>query len=138
MAVNEVAAGEHIGYGARFRAGRDMRVGVASIGYGDGYPRNMADGAPVLVRGRRCQMSGRVSMDMITVDLTDCPDARVGDDVVLWGSGLPVEQLADASETIPYELVCRITRRVRFRGGSAVGSEPGHGLKSGVLSNVSD
>lgn len=138
MAVNDVAAGEHIGYGARFRAVRDMRVGVASIGYGDGYPRNMADGAPVLVRGRRCALSGRVSMDMITVDLTDCPEAAVGDEVVLWGCGLPVELLAEAAETIPYELVCRITRRVRFREGGSVGSERGHAVKSGVLSNVSN
>jgi alanine racemase len=115
-----------------------MRVGVASIGYGDGYPRNMADGAPVLVRGKQCAMSGRVSMDMITVDLANCPEASVGDEVVLWGSGLPVELLAEAAETIPYELVCRITRRVRFREGTAVGNGRDHAVKSGVLSNVSD
>lgn len=115
MAVNNVPAGEGIGYGARFTAPHDMRVGVASIGYGDGYPRSMADGAPVLVNGARCRMAGRVSMDMITIDLADSPDAEVGDPVVLWGRGLPVETVARAAGTIPYELVCRVTRRVRFR-----------------------
>jgi len=122
MAVNRVSVGESIGYGARFVADREMTVGVASIGYGDGYPRSMADGAPVLVGGRTCRMSGRVSMDMITIDLADCPDARVGDQVVLWGEGLPIEEVAEAAGTIPYELVCRITRRVRFRSRSMVGS----------------
>jgi len=122
MAVNHVAAGESIGYGARFRADRDMTVGVASIGYGDGYPRSMIDGAPVLVDGRCCRMCGRVSMDMITIDLASCPDARVGDEVVLWGRGLPIETVAEYADTIPYELVCRITRRVRFRNRSTVGS----------------
>ena len=138
MAVNEVPAGESIGYGARFLAQSDMQVGVASIGYGDGYPRSMADGAPVLVRGQRCRMSGRVSMDMITIDLTECPEARVGDEVVLWGEGLPVEELAEAAGTIPYELVCRITRRVRFRGGGMVGSERPPAVKSSVTSNLSN
>lgn len=122
MAVNRVAAGESIGYGGRFVADRDMTVGVASIGYGDGYPRSMIDGAPVLVDGRRCRMCGRVSMDMITVDLAPCPNARVGDEVVLWGQGLPIETVAEAADTIPYELVCRITRRVRFRSRVTVGS----------------
>ncbi len=122
MAVNRVAAGESIGYGARFTADREMCVGVASIGYGDGYPRSMADGAPVLVDGQVCRMCGRVSMDMITIDLAPCPDARVGDEVVLWGQGLPIETVAEAADTISYELVCRITRRVRFRSHSVVGS----------------
>jgi len=115
VAVNRVAAGESIGYGARFTAERDMTVGVAGIGYGDGYPRSMIDGAPVLVDGKRCRMCGRVSMDMITIDLTPCPDARAGDEVVLWGQGVAIETAAEAAGTIPYELVCRITRRVRFR-----------------------
>ncbi|WP_376695325.1 alanine racemase [Wenzhouxiangella sp. EGI_FJ10305] len=122
MAINHVPAGESIGYGARFTADHDMRVGVASIGYGDGYPRSMADGAPVLVEGEACRMCGRVSMDMITIDLAACPDAQVGDEVVLWGRGLPIETVAEFAGTIPYELVCRITRRVRFRGRAMVGS----------------
>ncbi|AKS41844.1 alanine racemase [Wenzhouxiangella marina] len=116
IAINEVAAGEAIGYGARFRTERDLRVGVASIGYGDGYPRSLVDGSPVLVDGHRCALAGRVSMDMITIDLTACPGASIGSPVVLWGDGLPVEEVARHAGTIPYELVCRITRRVRYRG----------------------
>ncbi|NDY94578.1 alanine racemase [Wenzhouxiangella limi] len=124
LAINRVPAGESIGYGARFTAERDLRVGVAGIGYGDGYPRSVADGTPVLVGDKLCRVVGRVSMDMVTLDLAACPEARIGDRVVLWGRGLPVETVADGADTIPYELVCRITRRVRyralpFRSGSA-------------------
>ena len=115
MAINRVPAGEVIGYGARFRAERAMLIGVAAIGYGDGYPRSVADGTPVLVNDQACQLAGRVSMDMITIDLENCPQARVGDTVVLWGRGLPVESIAASADTIAYELVCRITRRVRYR-----------------------
>ncbi len=119
LAVNRVPAGECIGYGGRFVTPDDMLIGVAAIGYGDGYPRSMADGAPVLVNGRRCRLAGRVSMDMITIDLADCPDAKIGDPVVLWGNDLPIEEVARSAGTIPYELVCRITRRVRYRAQSA-------------------
>jgi len=115
IAVNDVPAGDTIGYGARFAAERDMRIGVAAIGYGDGYPRNMPDGAPVLVNGREQRLAGRVSMDMITIDLQGQSDARVGDTVVLWGRGLPVERVAETVGTIPYELLCRVTRRVTYR-----------------------
>jgi len=115
IAVNDVPVGDTIGYGARFTAARDMRVGVAAIGYGDGYPRNMPDGAPVLVNGREQHLVGRVSMDMITIDLNGQPMARVGDPVLLWGEGLPVERVAGIVGTIPYELLCRVTRRVAYR-----------------------
>ncbi len=115
MAINRVPAGETIGYGARYRASQDMTLGVAAIGYGDGYPRSTADGAPVLVNDQVCRLAGRVSMDMITIDLTQCPDAAIGDPVVLWGRGLPVETIAAHADTIAYELVCRVTRRVRYR-----------------------
>ena len=115
ISVRDVPAGETVGYGARFTAPRDLRIGVAAIGYGDGYPRNMPDGTPVLVNGRRQALAGRVSMDMITIDLDGQPDAAVGDPVVLWGQGLPVEEIAAANDTIPYELVCRVKRRVRYR-----------------------
>ena len=115
MAINEVAAGEVIGYGARFKTSTALRVGVVAIGYGDGYPRAAIDGTPVLVAGQFCPLVGRVSMDMITVDLSDCPDARIGDPVLLWGDGLPVETIAQHADTIPWELVCRLTRRVRYR-----------------------
>ncbi|MDX1625851.1 MAG: alanine racemase [Wenzhouxiangellaceae bacterium] len=115
IATNAVAAGEHVGYGARYRADRDLHIGVAAIGYGDGYPRSMPDGAPVLVNGRRRGIAGRVSMDMTTIALEGTDDAMVGDAVVLWGRDLPVEEVAEAAGTIPYELVCRVTRRVRYQ-----------------------
>jgi len=115
IAINDVPVGETIGYGARFTAPGDMRVGVAAIGYGDGYPRNMPDGAPVLVNGREQKLAGRVSMDMITIALEGQDQARIGDPVVLWGAGLPVERVAEQVGTIPYELLCRVTRRVRYR-----------------------
>ena len=112
IAVNHVPAGDTIGYGARFTAARDMRVGVAAIGYGDGYPRHAASGTPVLIGGRRVPLVGRVSMDKITVDLRRAPEATVGDEVVLWGRGLPVEELAHAAGTIGYELLCGMHGRV--------------------------
>ena len=114
IAINDVEAGESIGYGRRFTADQQMKVGVVAIGYGDGYPRAMRDGAPVLVAGQRCALVGRVSMDMITIDLSQVPEARVGDSVTLWGGALPVEEVAQWADTIPYELVCRMTRRVRY------------------------
>ena len=115
LAINRVPAGDTIGYGARFTAERDLRIGVVGIGYGDGYPRSVIDGTPVRVGNSLSQVVGRVSMDMVTIDLTDCPDVAIGDPVVLWGQGLPVETVADCAATIPYELVCRITRRVPYR-----------------------
>ncbi|MDX1657036.1 MAG: alanine racemase C-terminal domain-containing protein, partial [Candidatus Competibacteraceae bacterium] len=92
----------------------EMDVGVAAIGYGDGYPRHAPSGTPILVNGRQALLIGRVSMDMLCVDLREHPRARVGDPVVLWGQGLPVETIARAAATIPYTLTCGITSRVRF------------------------
>jgi len=89
-------------------------MGVVAIGYGDGYPRHARSGTPVLVNGRRVPMIGRVSMDMITVDLSGQDDAKPGDPVTLWGGGLPIEEVASWSETIPYTLVCGITQRVQI------------------------
>jgi alanine racemase len=91
-----------------------MPVGVIAAGYGDGYPRHAESGTPVLVNGRRVPLIGRVSMDMITVDLRSQPQAQVGDPVVLWGKGLPVEEIARYASTIPYELLCGVARRVEF------------------------
>ncbi|AWN17661.1 alanine racemase [Salinisphaera sp. LB1] len=107
-----VVAGEPIGYGATWRAPEDMDVGVIGIGYGDGYPRHAPSGTPVLVRGVRAALVGRVSMDMITVDLRAVPEAGVGDRVTLWGPGLPADEVAAAAGTIAYELFCRLTARV--------------------------
>lgn len=114
IAVNRVARGERIGYSATWECPEDMDVGVAAIGYGDGYPRHAPPGTPVLVGGRRTTVIGRVSMDLMTIDLRGLPEAGVGDAVTLWGPELPVEEVADAAGTISYELTCSITRRVRF------------------------
>lgn len=114
IAVNTIAEGESIGYGGRWTCPEDMPVGVVSIGYGDGYPRHVPNGTPVLVNEQRVPLIGRVSMDKIMVDLREQPNAKVGDKVVLWGEGLPVEEIAEAAETIGYELLCGVTKRVTF------------------------
>jgi len=114
ISVNRIAKGERIGYSATWECPEDMPVGVAAIGYGDGYPRHAPPGTPVLVGGRRTQLIGRVSMDLMTVDLRGLPEAKVGDPVTLWGPELPVEIIAAAADSISYELTCSITRRVRF------------------------
>lgn len=114
IAVNHIAKGERIGYSATWECPEDMPVGVAAVGYGDGYPRIVQPGTPVLVNGRQATVIGRVSMDLMTIDLRGQPDARAGDPVVLWGKGLPVDRIGKAAGTIGYELVCSITRRVRF------------------------
>lgn len=114
IAINRVRKGESVGYSATWTCPEDMDIGVAAIGYGDGYPRSVASGTPVLVRGLRVPLVGRVSMDLMTLDLRAAPHARVGDPVVLWGPQLPVEEIAAAAGTISYELTCSITRRVRF------------------------
>jgi alanine racemase len=113
LAINTAERGETVGYGGRFRCPERMRIGVAGIGYGDGYPRAVPDGTPVLLNGRRATIAGRVSMDMITLDLRGHDDAEVGDQVVLWGEGLPVEEIAARAGVIPWELVCGVTGRVR-------------------------
>jgi alanine racemase len=109
-----VRKGEAIGYASTWRCPEDTPVGVAAIGYGDGYPRSVGAGTPVLVRGRRAAIVGRVSMDLITIDLRGIADAQVGDRVVLWGSELPVEEIAAHAGTISYDLTCGMTRRVLF------------------------
>lgn len=114
LAVNRVAKGERIGYSATWEAPEDMPVGVAAVGYGDGYPRLAPAGTPVLVNGRMATVAGRVSMDLMTIDLRGQSEARAGDPVVLWGDALPVETVAEAAGTISYALTCGITRRVRF------------------------
>ena len=115
IAINQVKSGESIGYGAAYRCETDMQIGVAAIGYGDGYPRQAKNGTPVLVNGRKASLVGRVSMDMITVDLKGHDQARVGDTVTLWGGGLPIEEVAPWANAIPYELICGVTARVTAR-----------------------
>jgi alanine racemase len=113
IAIKDLAPGERVGYGGDWVAARPTRLAVAAVGYGDGYPRNLASGAPVLVNGERAGLAGRVSMDMIGIDVTDLRQVPVlGDPVVLWGEGLPVEEIAVWADTIPYELLCGISQRV--------------------------
>jgi alanine racemase len=112
IAVKDVAAGETVGYGGSWRAARPTRMAVVAAGYGDGYPRAAVSGTPVLVEGQRAPLIGRVSMDMLTVDVTGLPRVSPGDEVVLWGEGLPVEEIAGYAGTIPYELICGVSQRV--------------------------
>lgn len=112
IAVQELRAGESIGYGATFTAKAPMKIGVVACGYADGYPRHAPSGTPILVGGVRTKMAGRASMDMITVDLGNVPNARVGTPVTLWGEGLPVDEVAVASGTVGYELLCALAPRV--------------------------
>jgi alanine racemase len=114
IAINPIKKGEPIGYSATWECPEDMNVGVAAIGYGDGYPRKAPSGTSVLINGIRVPLIGRVSMDLMTLDLRGVPNAKVGDEVLLWGPELPVEEIAAAAGTISYELTCSITRRVRF------------------------
>ncbi|MFZ5723763.1 MAG: alanine racemase [Pseudomonadota bacterium] len=114
IAVNEVPKGEGVGYGQTWHAPRDSRIGVVGIGYGDGYPRHAMPGTPVRLAAGTVPMVGRVSMDMIGIDLTAHPEARIGDAVELWGGQLPVDTVARHASTISYELFCRLTARVRF------------------------
>ena len=114
IGVQDIGAGETVGYGSRFEAAGPMRIGVVACGYADGYPRHAPHGTPVLVDGVRTRLVGRVSMDMMTVDLSGVAGARVGSKVVLWGAGLPVDEVADAAGTIGYELMCAVAPRVRM------------------------
>ncbi|WVN40880.1 alanine racemase [beta proteobacterium MWH-UniP1] len=112
IAIQQVKRGEAVGYGARFVADRDRRIGVVAVGYADGYPRLAPDGTPVWVAGRIVPLAGRVSMDMITVDLTDHPGAVVGSPCELWGEHVAIDDVANRSGTIGYELMTKITARV--------------------------
>ena len=113
ISIKRLRKGEPVGYGGTWRCPEDMDVGVAAVGYGDGYPRHAPSGTPVLINGREAPLIGRVSMDMITLDLREHPEARLDDRVTLWGGGLPVERIAQAAGTIAYPLLCGITARVR-------------------------
>jgi alanine racemase len=128
IAVRRLQAGAAVGYGSTYVCPEAMPVGVVAIGYGDGYPRHAPGGTPVLIRGRRVPLIGRVSMDMISVDLRGVPEAAAGDAVTLWGEGLPVEEIAGLVGTINYELLCRLSRRVRVvhcDGGDRAAETPG-------------
>jgi alanine racemase len=112
IALRDIGIGERVGYGGVWRAARASRLAIVAAGYGDGLPRGIPSGAPVLIAGHRAPLAGRVSMDMIAVDVTDLPPVAVGDRVELWGTHLAVEELAEAAGTIPYELLCGVSQRV--------------------------
>ncbi len=114
IAVNYCRKGDRLGYGGTYQCPEDMPVGIIAIGYGDGYPRHAPAGTPVLLNSRRVPLVGRVSMDTIMVDLRGLPAMDIGDQAILWGRGLPVEEIAFASETIAYELLTGVTQRVRY------------------------
>jgi alanine racemase len=115
IATQELRAGDEVGYGAIFRAEHSMRIGVVACGYADGYPRNALGGTPILVDGQRTRTLGRVSMDMLYVDLSALPQADIGSRVVMWGEGMPIEEVARAAGTVSYELMCALTPRVPIK-----------------------
>ena len=114
ICVRELPAGEPIGYGGTFVTPKPMRVGVVAMGYADGYPRHAPTGTPVLVAGKRSQLIGRVSMDMLCVDLSDVPEAGLGSTVELWGKNILASDVAAAADTIPYQIFCNLRRVPRL------------------------
>ncbi|MGE8410677.1 MAG: alanine racemase [Pseudomonas sp.] len=110
ISVRELPAGEPVGYGARFISPRPTRVGVVAMGYADGYPRHAPTGTPVVVAGKRSQLIGRVSMDMLCIDLTDVPEAGLGSPVELWGKRVLASEVAAQAGTIPYQIFCNLRR----------------------------
>lgn len=114
ISVKTIEVGEAVGYAGTWVCKTRTRLGVVAIGYGDGYPRAAKTGTPVLVNGKRVPLVGRVSMDMITIDLSSQPESKPGDQVILWGEDLPIEEIADYSDTIPYTILCGVTQRVEI------------------------
>ena len=112
LAIREVTAGETVGYNGIWKASRTCRIATIGIGYGDGYPRHARNGTPVVIRGQRAKLAGRVSMDMMTVDLSGCEGIEVGDEAILWGKGLPIEEIAECAQTISYALFTSVSSRV--------------------------
>ena len=112
IATQHLQQGEKVGYGFSYEAAGEMTVGVVACGYADGYPRHAPTGTPVLVAGKRARVVGRVSMDMITVDISDIPEAYIGTPVTLWGEGLPADEVAASAGTVGYELLCALAPRV--------------------------
>jgi len=112
IAINSINKNETIGYASRFICPEDMLVGVMSIGYADGYPLNAPDGTPVLLNNRRTSIIGKISMDMTTIDLRGHQDANIGDEIILWGNGLPIEEVAKKTGVIAWELLTSVGNRV--------------------------
>lgn len=114
ISIQHCQQGDAVGYGCTWHCPEAMPVGIVGIGYGDGYPRHAPNGTPTLIHGKICPLIGRVSMDMIAVDLRPLQQVAIDDPVVLWGEGLPVEKIAAQAGTIGYELLCGVTQRVKF------------------------
>ncbi|MCS2147604.1 catabolic alanine racemase DadX [Scandinavium manionii] len=112
IAVQNLKAGDTVGYGRLYKARQEQRIGIVACGYADGYPRNAPDGTPVLVDGVRTTTVGRVSMDMLAVDLTPCPQAGIGTPVELWGKEIKIDDVASCCDTVGYELMCALALRV--------------------------
>jgi alanine racemase len=112
IAIQDIKANASVGYGGAYTSARAHRVGVVACGYADGYPRHAPNGTPVLVCGKKVRTAGRVSMDMMTIDLTDVPEATIGSPVILWGEGLSVDDVAVAASTVGYQLLCGVAPRV--------------------------
>jgi alanine racemase len=112
IGIQKLRSGEHIGYGFTYEAAQAMTIGIVACGYADGYPRHAPSGTPVLVNGKRTHTVGRVSMDMISVELSDIPDATIGTPVTLWGEGLSADEVAASAGTLSYELLSKVTPRV--------------------------
>ncbi len=112
IAVQNLSAGDSVGYGQLFTAEQPMTIGVVACGYADGYPRHAPTGTPIMVAGQRTRTLGRVSMDMLYVDLSGIPQAQVGSPVELWGGKIPVDEVAVAAGTVGYELLCAVAPRV--------------------------
>ena len=112
IATQHLQPGEKVGYGFSYEAAGEMTIGIVACGYADGYPRGAPGGTPVLVNGKRARIVGRVSMDMLSVDISDIPEAYIGSPVTLWGEGLPADEVAAAAGTVGYELLCALAPRV--------------------------
>lgn len=112
IAIHDLEAGDKVGYHGLFKADYRMRIGIVACGYADGYPRHAPTGTPVLINNQRGRLLGRVSMDMLAIDLTGIENTKLGDSVVLWGKGMPVEEIATYAETSSYELLCGLAARV--------------------------
>ncbi|WP_380177881.1 catabolic alanine racemase DadX [Kalamiella sp. sgz302252] len=112
IGIQSLKAGDGVGYGARYRVTGEQRIGVVACGYADGYPRHAPTGTPVWVDGIRTQVVGAVSMDMITVDLTPCPQSGIGSSVEMWGQNIKIDEVAKAAGTVGYELMCALAPRV--------------------------
>jgi alanine racemase len=112
IATQHLQPGERVGYGFGYEAAGEMTIGIVACGYADGYPRHAPTGTPVLVNGKRARIVGRVSMDMITIDISDIPDVGIGTPVTLWGEGLSADEVGAAAGTLSYELFTKLTARV--------------------------